>query len=482
MAMLPRLRPQCFYDLVIEVAIVRPGPIQGGMIHPYLRRRNQEEEPDCHPLLQKILERTLGVPLFQEQVMQIAIVGAGYSGGEADQLRRDMAAWKKTGRLLRHKQRLLDGFAKTGIDRKFGEALFEQIKGFGEYGFPESHAASFALLVYKSAWLKAHYPAHFLCALLNSQPMGFYSASSLVRDAQKHGVEVRPVCVVSSDWDCTLEDAGEASKLTSGKPGATTPSRRRAVRLGLRMIKGLSTASADRLLEQRRAQQARGAAFADFSDFIDQLPLPQRDIEALAEAGAFSRLLAERRQVLWSARAPRQAGLFHGVRISEPEVALPPLEPIELLALDYGRVRLSILDHPLRHLRDKLRRKSVITAEELALRHAGDRVAVAGLVTARQRPGTASGVIFVTLEDETGVVNLIFYSRVFETYRFAAQHSPLMLVRGKVERQDPKPGSIDPSDPRQKDGVASIVHLIVESAERLDIPGPRLSHTSRDFR
>jgi error-prone DNA polymerase len=482
MAMLPRLRPQCFYDLVIEVAIVRPGPIQGGMIHPYLRRRNQEEKPHCHPLLQKILERTLGVPLFQEQVMQIAIVGAGYSGGEADQLRRDMAAWKKTGRLLRHRQRLLDGFAKTGIDQDFGEALFEQIKGFGEYGFPESHAASFALLVYKSAWLKAHYPAHFLCALLNSQPMGFYSASSLVRDAQKHGVEVLPVCIVSSDWDCTLEEPGEASRITSREPGAANPSRRRAVRLGLRMIKGLCTASADRLLEQRRVLQARGAAFEDFSDFIYQLPLPERDIEALAEAGAFSRLSAERRQVLWSARAPRQMGLFQRVRVAEPEVALPPLEAIELLALDYGRVRLSIADHPLRHLRAKLRRKSVITAEELAQRPAGARVAVAGLVTARQRPGTASGVIFVTLEDETGVANLIFYSRVFETYRFAAQHSPLMLVRGKVERQDPKPGSIDPNDPRQKNGVASIVHLIVESAERLDIPGPRLSHTSRDFR
>jgi error-prone DNA polymerase len=476
MAMLPRLRPQCFYDLVIEVAIVRPGPIQGGMVHPYLRRRNHEEAPQCHPLLRKILERTLGVPLFQEQVMQIAIVGAGYSGGEADQLRRDMAAWKRTGRLLRHKSRLLEGFARSGIDRQFGEALFEQIKGFGEYGFPESHAASFALLVYKSAWLKAHYPAHFLCALLNSQPMGFYSPSSLVRDAQKHGVEVRSVCVASSDWDCTLERASD-NKISSRKIGA-----QHAVRLGLRMIKGLAHASAERLLEQRRALRLKGERFQDLADLMRQVPLPKGDIEALAEAGAFHLLEAERRQALWSARAPRQMGLFQDVRIPEPRVELPPLQAIEVLALDYGRLRLSIADHPLCHLRSELQQRSVITTQELARGATGERVAVAGLVTARQRPGTASGVVFVTLEDETGVANLIFYSRIFEAYRSAAQHSPLMLVRGKIERHDPKPGSIASHDPGQANGVAAIVHLLVESAERLELPGPHLNHTSRDFR
>jgi error-prone DNA polymerase len=477
MAMLPRLRPRCFYDLVIEVAIVRPGPIQGGMIHPYLRRRNREEAPVCHPSLESILDRTLGVPLFQEQVMQIAIVGAGYSGGEADQLRRDMAAWKKTGRLLRHRQRLLDGFARNGIDRRFGEALFEQIKGFGEYGFPESHAASFALLVYKSAWLKAHYPAHFLCALLNSQPMGFYSPSSLVRDAQKHGVEVRPVCVVSSEWDCSLEEPGEVSRISSGKPGAG-----RAVRLGLRMVKGLARANAERLLERRRALHAAGAHFEDFQEFARQVQLPKGDVEALAEAGAFHPLEAERRQALWAARAPKQMGLFQGTRVSEPRVELPPLQAVEVLALDYGRVRLSIDDHPLRHLREELRGRAVLPIDQLLLRATGERVAIAGLVTARQRPGTASGVVFVTLEDETGIANLIFYNRVFEEYRFAAQHSPLMLVRGHVERQDPKPGSIDVNDPRQAQGVAVIMHVIVESAERLVLPGPHLSHTSRDFR
>jgi error-prone DNA polymerase len=473
MAMLPRLRPKCFYDLVIEVAIVRPGPIQGGMVHPYLRRRNGEEAPSCHPRLASILERTLGVPLFQEQVMQIAIVGAGYSGGEADQLRRDMAAWKRSGRLLRHRQRLLDGFARNGIDQRFGEALFEQIKGFGEYGFPESHAASFALLVYKSAWLKAFYPAHFLCALLDSQPMGFYSPASLVKDAQNHGVEVRPVCVLASEWDSTLEPIE-----TSERQRATSPSRAPAagaclsfaVRLGLRMIKGLTQHGAEQLLERRHALQQSGRRFSDSADLIRQVPLSKLDVEALAEAGAFAVLETERRQVLWSARAPRQLGLFRDAVVSEPKVELQPLESIEVLALDYERVRLSLHDHPLRHLRAGLRRRAVLTTEELARCPQGKKVSVAGLVTARQRPGTASGVVFVTLEDEWGVANLIFYSRVFEAYRSVAQHSPLLLVSGKVERHDPAPG------------VAAIVHLLVESAERLDIPGPRLKHASRDFR
>jgi error-prone DNA polymerase len=466
MAMLPRLRPRCFYDLVIEVAIVRPGPIQGGMVHPYLRRRNGEEAPTCHPLLAPILERTLGVPLFQEQVMQIAIVGAGYSGGEADQLRRDMAAWKRTGRLLLHRDRLLVGFAKNGISQRFGEALFEQIKGFGEYGFPESHAASFALLVYKSAWLKAHFPAHFLCALLNSQPMGFYSPASLVRDAQKHGVEVRPVCVVASDWDSTLEAIG---------PKAF------AVRLGLRMIKGLAQKSAEQLLEHRRALRDAGQHFTDFADLVRQVPLPKLDVEALAEAGAFTALETERRQVLWSARAPRQLGLFRGLRVAEPSVRLPSLKPIEVLSLDYERVRLSIDDHPLRHLRAGLQKRGVLSTEDLARCKAGEKVRVAGLVTARQRPGTASGVVFITLEDEVGIANLIFYSSVFEAHRSAAQHASLLLVSGKVERHDPAPGSIDPEDPRQALGVAAIIHVLVESAERLELPGTRLKHSSRDF-
>jgi error-prone DNA polymerase len=459
------------------------------MVHPYLRRRNGEEAPTCHARLKSILERTLGVPLFQEQVMQIAIVGAGYSGGEADQLRRDMAAWKRTGRLLRHRERLLEGFARNGISRSFGEALFEQIKGFGEYGFPESHAASFGLLVYKSAWLKAHCPAHFLCALLNSQPMGFYSAASLVKDAQKHAVEVRPVCVIASEWDCTLEPIG-AGTGSFDRAGAAPPGTSRvldqphgpfAVRLGLRMVKGLALKSAELLLQRRRALRESGQGFVDFTDLARQVPLPKLDVEALAEAGAFAALETERRQVLWAARAPRQLGLFQDLRVTEPKVELPPLEAIEVLALDYDRVRLSIDDHPLRHLRAGLRQRGVLSTDELGRCATGQKVRVGGLVTARQRPGTASGVVFVTLEDEVGVANLIFYSSVFEAYRSVAQHSPLLLVSGKVERHDPAPGSLDSSDPRQAQGVASIVHLLVESAERLVLPGPRLKHASRDF-
>lgn len=479
MAMLPRLRPRCFYDLIIEVAIVRPGPIQGGMVHPYLRRRNGEEAPSCHPLLHDILKRTLGVPLFQEQVMRIAIVGAGYAGGEADQLRRDMAAWKKTGKLLRHRRRLLDGFAQNGIDERFGEALFEQIKGFGEYGFPESHAASFALLVYASAWLKAHHPAHFLAALLNSQPMGFYSPSSLVRDARQHGVEVRSVCALRSQWDCTLELRKEPS---ANETSTMAPAKNVAVRLGLRMIKGLSTDGAHAMLERRKALERSGSRFVSLQHLMRSVRLPRNDLEALAESGAFAGLERERRQALWAVRAPTQLSLFRSVGLSEPRVTLPPMHSIERMGLDYERVRLSINDHPLRYLRKRLEQRGVLSASRLTRATTGDRAQVAGLVLNRQRPGTASGVVFVTLEDETGVMNLVFYSRIFDKYRWAAQHSPLLLATGKVERKDPNPASINPDDPRERNGVASIVHLIVERAQRLEAPRLTPNYRSRDFR
>src|SRR5262249_1197238 len=275
-----------------------------------------------------ILERTLGVPLFQEQVMQIAIAGAGYTGGEADQLRRDMAAWKKTGRLMRHREQLLSGFEKKGISAEFGAALFEQIKGFGDYGFPESHAASFALLVYASAWQKAHYPAHFACALLNSQPMGFYSPATILYDAERHGVEVRDVDVTRSFWDSSLEA--------------------RAIRIGFRLVKGFSEAAA------RRIEAARAArAFDSVEDLIWRAELRRDEAEALAEAGAFESLLRGRRQALWSARAPRAPGLFEGVSIPEPKVTLPELRAAERLLLDYRRKGLAVGDHPMCHLRAK---------------------------------------------------------------------------------------------------------------------------------
>jgi error-prone DNA polymerase len=464
MAMLPRLRPQRFYDLVIEVAIVRPGPIQGGMVHPYLRRRNEEEPVTYpHPELFPILERTLGIPLFQEQVMQIAIVGAGYSGGEADQLRRDMAAWKKSGKLLRHRQRLLSGFAEKGISEQFGEALFEQIKGFGDYGFPESHAASFALLVYASSWEKAHYPAHFTCALLNSQPMGFYSPGSLVRDATDHGVETRGVSVIHSDWDSTLEPPGEVCKIQSTAVGA-----KKALRLGFRLVKGFGERPA-RAIEVARAERR----FASLEDLVRRAALKKNEVEALAEAGALEELVQGRRQALWKARAPRTEGLFESVDVLEGDVPLPPLGAAEQLLLDYGRLGLSVNDHPMRHLRDRLRHQRVLTARELEQQPQGRRASVAGLVLTRQRPGTASGVVFITLEDETGIMNLILYSRVFEEHYLAARHAALLLARGKVERQvtEPRPGEVGKAVP--------IVHLLVDRLDRLDVPG--VHSMSRDF-
>jgi error-prone DNA polymerase len=454
MAMLPRLRPRCFYDLVVEVAIVRPGPIQGGMVHPYLRRRNGEETVSSpHPDLWPILERTLGVPLFQEQVMQIAITGAGYSGGEADQLRRDMAAWKRSGKLLRHRDRLLDGFSKKGISREFGEALFEQIKGFGDYGFPESHAASFALLVYVSAWQKAHYPAHFACALLNAQPMGFYSPSSIVRDAQAHGVTVLDVDVAKSHWDSTLED----SKL----------------RLGLRLVKGLSEKTALGI-EALRGERP----FDDMDDFRRRTRIQKDELSGLAEAGAFETLVNGRRQALFRARAPHVSGLFADVRYDEPEVAFPALRASETLLLDYQMKGLSVDDHPMRHLRSALARRSVVTAKELAnLRH-GEHVCVAGVVITRQQPATASGVVFITLEDETGSMNLILFRHVFETYHLPARHAAILFAEGHVERTPETPKSALDDD----DDITPVIHVMVRRLERLDLPERNFDRVSRDFR
>ncbi len=466
MAMLPRLRPKEFYDLVIEVAIVRPGPIQGGMVHPYLKRRNNEEEARSpHPLLEKILDRTLGVPLFQEQVMEIAIVGAGYTGGEADQLRRDMAAWKKSGRLLRHRERLLSGFERNGIRREFGEALFEQIKGFGEYGFPESHAASFALLVYASSWEKLHYPAHFACALLNSQPMGFYTPSTLIQDAVRHGVTVRDVDVSHSNWDCTLE------KLPDGSS---------ALRLGLRLVKGVGESVARRI-EAVRAEWR----FANVDDVTRRCALRQDDVEALAEAGAFESLTRSRRAALWQARAPRAPGLFRERAVPEPSAPLPELRAGERLILDYRHKGLSVGDHPMCHFRDKLRARRVVTAAELFDCQQGDRVEVAGVVTCRQQPATASGVVFITLEDETGFLNLVLWNRVYEEYRLPARHASIMLARGTIQRQGKPPGvRVDiPHDPRVDEAadVAPVIHVMVESLLRLDVPGRDISKVSRDF-
>jgi error-prone DNA polymerase len=466
MAMLPRLRPRCFYDLVIEVAIVRPGPIHGGMVHPYLRRRSGEEAISyAHPSLTSILKRTLGVPLFQEQVMQIAITGAGYTGGEADQLRRDMAAWKKNGRLLRHRERLLAGFSRNGIARTFGEALFEQIKGFGEYGFPESHAASFALLVYASAWQKTHYPAHFAAALLNAQPMGFYSPHSIIRDAQAHGVVVRDVDVSHSYWDHSLE--GPASE--------------RVLRLGFRIVRQISERMIERLVAERSWR-----SFLDIEDFRVRVCPAKDELEALAEAGALESLQVGRRNALWDARRPDAGALF---RLPPPSTSerrstdqrlpdlsterrgLPAITRGAMLRFDYDTKGLSLSDHPLLHLRNWLSSRKVVTANQLAHHRRGERVAVAGLVLCRQQPMTASGVLFVTLEDETGVINLIVREHVQERYGLLLRQASLLYARGRLERTDI---SATPD-------AVPVIHLLADEFERLDRSGQALSRFSRNF-
>ena len=442
MAMLPRLKPRSFYDLVIEVAIVRPGPIQGGMVHPYLRRRNGEEKIDVpHACLLPILERTLGVPLFQEQVMEIAIKGAGYSGGEADQLRRDMAAWKKNGKLSRHKERLERGFRERGISQEFSDRLYAQIQGFGEYGFPESHAASFALLVYASAWLKVHHPAAFAAALVNSQPMGFYSPNTLLKDAQRHGVPLAPIDVTKSDWDCTLERHQE--KL--------------AIRVGLRLVKGLGEEVGRRIEEARKAKP-----FAGIEDLRARAGLAQRDLDGLAEAGALRTFERERRAAMWKVRAPKPEALFEREVLPEEPPSLPPLERAAQLLLDFERTGLSVRDHPMRVLRDKLP-KDILDSRQLGSLPHGARVRSAGLVICRQRPGTASGVVFLTLEDEHGFVNLVLWARVFEKLRHVATTSAMLVVTGKLEASK------------------NVVYIIAEELEKLTLRGVRVPAMSRDF-
>lgn len=378
--------------------------------------------------------------------MQIAMVGAGYTAGEADQLRRDMSSWKKHGRLARHREKLLEGFARNGISPDFGERLYQQIHGFGEYGFPESHAASFALIVYASAWIKTYYPAHFACALLNAQPMGFYSPSSIVKDAQRHRVEVRPPCVIASAWDSTLE--------------APDRSRHPAIRLGLRQIRGISEEAVESIRLAREEEP-----LTTVPDLVRRAGLKKNDVEALAEAGALAALVPERREALWRARAPRVGGLFADVDLeADEDVGLPAILPVEQLSLDYGRVGLSIDDHPMKHLRADLARRGVKRADDLrSLRH-GTPVAVAGLVIGRQRPGTASGVTFVTLEDETGMMNLIVSAQLFADNFAAARHAKMLLARGRVERQ------------------GRVIHVVAEGLARIGVgEGEEIAVRSRDF-
>jgi error-prone DNA polymerase len=411
MSMLPRLKPENFYDLVIQVAIVRPGPIQGGMVHPYLRRR-QGLEPVTYPsrAVEQVLARTLGVPIFQEQVMQLAMVAAGFTPGEADALRRSMAAWKRKGGLEPFEARLKEGMARNGYAPEFADAIYRQILGFGDYGFPESHAASFALLVYVSAWLKRHHPAAFLAALLNSQPMGFYAPAQLVQDARRHGVEVRPVDVCASEWDCTLEEGADG----------------KAVRLGLRMVAGLAEGAAGRIVAAR--------PFDSVSELALRAALNRRDLDCLAAAGALAALAGHRRNARWLASGIETRPAMAAPREDAVAALDPPDEAAEIAA-DYASLGLTLGRHPLALLRPQLEALGFCTAARLREAAHGTRMRTAGLVTCRQRPDTASGVVFVTLEDETDCINLVVWRDLVERQRRELLGARLLGAAGVIERQ-----------------------------------------------
>ncbi|MDR3454413.1 MAG: error-prone DNA polymerase [Rhodoferax sp.] len=450
MSMLPRLRPRVFYDLVVEVAIVRPGPIQGGMVHPYLKARERIRQGlDIHyekSDLKEALARTLGVPIFQEQVMQIAMIAADFTPGEADRLRRSMAAWKRHGGVHKFEGRLINGMLAKGYRREFAEAIFKQILGFGEYGFPESHAFSFALLAYDSSWLKRHEPACFLAALLNSQPMGFYPPSQLIQDAQRHGVVVRPPDVTRSDWDCTLEESFERGERSEGPPRVSGGSAAHevasvgapCVRLGLRLVGSLSEAGAGRLV-QARSQ----APFTSTEDLALRARLDRPDLDALAAADALISLSDHRRQQVWDASAQQRApALLQGAPVHEEALALPAAPEGEEIVFDYAAMGLTLRRHPLALLRPRLARMQLLTAHELQDLPSGQQVAACGLVTVRQQPQTAKGTIFVTLEDETGPVNVIVWKHVRERQRDELLHSRLLAVQGTWQRDVDSGGAV----------------------------------------
>jgi len=451
MSMLPRLKPRCFYDLVIEVAIVRPGPIQGDMVHPYLKRRAGLEQASYpNQAIKEVLDRTLGVPLFQEQAMKLAVVAAGFTPGEADQLRRAMGAWRRPGVIEKFSEKLTTGMLANGLTRKFAEQVFNQIRGFGEYGFPESHAASFALLVYVSAWLKCHHPAAFAACVINSQPMGFYSVSDLVKDAKKHGVEIRPVDVNFSDWDCTLEYT---------QPGQP------ALRLGMRVVRGLSHEAVSLLVQRRR----EGGRFPSLEELRRRAGVSRRVIMQLADADAFSSFQRDRRAALWEALAQEknevEQPLFELVEASdETQPDLPVMQPAEEVEMDYRTAGLSLKGQPIMFWRSELDQKRVLRARQLADSPDNKYVKVAGLVLLRQRPSTAKGITFVTLEDETGTINLVIRQHIWERYYRIARRSNAWMVHGTLENRN---------------GIQHVVvHRLEDLSSNLGAHQPR----SRDFR
>ncbi len=449
MAMLGRLRPRSYYDLVIEISIVRPGPITGGMVHPYLRRRNGDEEVEYpHPSLVPVLKKTLGIPLFQEQVMQLAMVAADYTPGEADQLRRDMAAWRRSGRIERHHRRLVTRMVKKGIEHEFAERIFNQIRGFGDYGFPESHAASFAHIAYATAYLKCHYPAAFVCALLNAQPMGFYEPATIVNDARRHGISVRPVCLRESRWDCTLEPARSRA---SPAPFA--------VRMGLRYVSGLGDADGRRL-----SAAARERPFQDLEDVARRSGLRQDKLEALAEAGAFECFGLDRRGALWQIHGiatPKEPALPLNGHVSPPR--FPLLSGLETVLWDHQATDHSTRGHLLKPLRSALAARGLPTAHQINRMQDGLRVRYAGMVICRQRPGTAKGVTFMTLEDETGFVNLVIWERTFKRYSLPAKTLSCMGVTGKLQVGE------------------GVTHLVVEKIWKPKLDTGAVQAKSRDF-
>ncbi len=445
MSMLPRLRPRNYYDLVVEVAIVRPGPIEGGMVHPYLKNRAKVRAGipiDYQKDLKAALERTHGIPIFQEQVMQVAMTAAGFSAGEADQLRRAMASWKRPGDLLSFYERIVNNMVANGYTSEFAKSIFEMIKGFSSYGFPESHAASFALLTYVSSWLKCHEPAIFLCALLNSQPLGFYSPSQLVQDARRHDVEVQPVDVSESDVDSKLESLS-------------------CVRLGLRLVSGLSTAAAERIVAARIEQP-----FSHPQDLALRAELNQSDMQLLAAADALTSLAGHRRQQVWQASALQaMPALLHGSHHVEEQLELPAAREDEEVLWDYASTGLTLRRHPLAILRERLRERGLKNAAELTHYPSGRTAHVCGIVTGRQMPQTAKGTLFITLEDETGNVQVIVWPDIYQAHRQTIIHSRLLAVHGQWQRGD-----------------GGVQHLLARRFENLTPLLGRLTTESRDFR
>ena len=449
MSMLPRLKPACFYDLVIEVAIVRPGPIQGNMVHPYLRRRaNQEAVTYSSDAVRKILERTLGIPIFQEQVIELAMVAAGFTAGEADQLRRAMAAWKRRGGLDKFQQKLVDGMLERGHPKEFADRIFEQIKGFGEYGFPESHAASFALLVYVSAWLKRHEPAAFYCGILNSLPMGFYSPSQLTQDARRHGIEIRGVDVQTSGWDFRLEASDEMHEDYSRSQGA--------MRVGLRQVKGLQKEAAMRVVANQ--------PYLDIDDLARRAALDDQALAYLARAGALASISGHRFQAHWDAAGvDRPAELWQKSEVVIPyqtDVQLPEPSLGESVVLDFSYLGLTLGLHPMHLLREDVEFRRCIQSAELRSIRPGRFVQVAGLVTCRQRPSSASGVIFLTLEDEIGNTNIVVWQSVLQRFRPQILQGQLLRIKGIIERE------------------GEVIHVIAGSVD--DLSGKLESLTTRD--